>query len=135
MNLCTNAWHAVSKENALIAVSLKPVTLTPALAALHPALPPGDYVRLAIRDNGTGMSPEVYKRLFEPFFTTKPQGQGTGLGLAVVHGIIEGHQGSISVESHPGQGTLFEILLPGITGARPHPALADLAPLQQAPRP
>jgi PAS domain S-box-containing protein len=119
MNLCTNAWHAVSKENALIEVSLTPAPLTPALAHHHPALPPGDYVRLAIRDNGTGMSPEVRKRLFEPFFTTKPQGQGTGLGLAVVHGIVEGHQGSIAVESHPGQGTLFEILLPCHPGARP----------------
>ena len=72
----------------------------------------GGEIRLAVRDNGCGMSPEIQKRLFQPFFTTKPVGQGTGLGLSVVHGIVQAHGGRIEVESTPGEGSCFTVVLP-----------------------
>jgi CheY-like chemotaxis protein len=80
-------------------------------------------VLLTVRDNGRGMPPEILARIFEPFFTTKKQGKGTGLGLAVVHGIVQNHQGAIFVQSAPGQGTVFEVFLPAMTT----PAIAALA--------
>jgi CheY-like chemotaxis protein len=79
-------------------------------AARHPHLTPGSYVRLSVRDTGVGMSDDVRQRIFEPFFTTKPIGEGTGLGLAVLHGIVLSHHGSVHVESTEGRGSFFELL-------------------------
>ena len=87
-----------------------------ARTATHPALRPGPYVRLTVRDTGPGIPPEVLARMYEPFFTTKGVGEGTGLGLSVVHGIVESHSGAILVESLPGQGTTFIIYLPRLVG-------------------
>ncbi len=75
-------------------------------------LPAGDYVELTVIDDGPGMTPEVRERILEPFFTTKPQGKGTGLGLSVVHGIIHGHEGAMTVDSAPGKGAPFRMFLP-----------------------
>lgn len=114
MNLCTNAWHALPEQGGRIELSLAPCDVDAAFAASHLGLHPGPYVRLTVSDNGRGMPPEVIARVFEPFFTTKQPGHGTGLGLAVVHGIVQSHRGAIFVESAPGRGTTFEIYLPAL---------------------
>ncbi|HEY8993553.1 MAG TPA: ATP-binding protein, partial [Lacunisphaera sp.] len=112
MNLCTNAWHALPEQGGRLEVNLTQVQVTAEQASLRLGLSAGPYVLLSVRDNGRGMTPEILAHIFEPFFTTKKQGKGTGLGLAVVHGIVQHHQGAIFVQSMPGQGTLFEVFLP-----------------------
>lgn len=115
MNLCVNASHAMQKTGVL-SVRLARVVATPELSLRAPDLVDArSYVRLSVRDTGSGMSPETMSHIFEPFFTTKT-GEGSGLGLAVVHGIVKAHEGAISVESTVGQGTTFEIYLP-VAGA------------------
>jgi two-component system cell cycle sensor histidine kinase/response regulator CckA len=83
----------------------------------HPVLRPGSYAWLSIRDTGHGMPPDVIEHIFEPFFTTKEVGEGTGMGLAVVHGIVTHHGGTVTVHSTPGQGTTFDIYLPRVAEA------------------
>jgi PAS domain S-box-containing protein len=113
MNLCTNAWHSLAGRTGRVALSLDALALdAEAVRGLGVALPPGDYASLAVQDNGRGMSAETRARIFEPFFTTKPLGEGTGLGLAVAHGIVAAHGGAIRVETAEGQGSLFQIILP-----------------------
>ena len=114
MNLCTNAAHAMQKNGGVLEVNLTDVDVDPAFAEKHPGLPPGSYVRLIVSDTGHGMSEFVRDRIFDPFFTTKEKGEGTGLGLSVVHGIVTGFDGHILVHSSPGKGTSFEIFLPAI---------------------
>lgn len=109
MNLCTNAYHAMPESGGVIEVQVDMVDvdfITGGSAADQRA------VRLVVRDNGHGMDAATLERLFEPFFTTKPVGEGTGLGMSIVHGIIEHHGGTITVQSTPGLGTTFEIHLP-----------------------
>ena len=112
MNLGTNALQAMPDGDGDIEVILEEAHIDAAQARIHPELKPGAYLRLKLRDNGQGMSAETCKRVFEPFFTTKDVGQGTGLGLSVVHGIVKSHGGHISVQSTEGKGTTFTILLP-----------------------
>jgi PAS domain S-box-containing protein len=112
INLCTNAWHAMKKGGGLIRVSQRTVTLDHTARALHAALHAGPYVRLSVEDNGQGMDAATQARIFEPFFTTKGPGKGTGLGLAVVHGIMQAHDGAVVVQSQPGQGTTFHLYFP-----------------------
>jgi len=111
MNLCTNAWHALPDGAGRIVVGLDETALDDA-AAEPLGLPPGRWARLWVRDDGCGMDEATRQRVFEPFFTTKPVGSGTGLGLAVVHGIVRVHGGAIRVDSAPGRGSTFEVLLP-----------------------
>jgi CheY-like chemotaxis protein len=112
MNLGTNAYHAMRDTGGVLELRTDPVEVDPQFALAHPPLAPGAHARLSVRDTGHGMDGAVMQRLFEPFYTTKPVGEGTGLGLAVVHGIVASHQGAIVVESAPGQGTTFEVYLP-----------------------
>ena len=111
MNLATNAAHAMP-EGGVLEVRLGPFQVSDAFASSHPSLSPGLYARLSVKDTGHGMPPEVAERAFEPFFTTKPTGTGTGLGLSVIHGIVQSHGGAIEIQSRPNEGTRVDIYLP-----------------------
>jgi PAS domain S-box-containing protein len=116
MNLGTNAFHAIKDRAGRIEFRLERCVVDAAHAATQPRLRPGVYARLSISDNGCGMDKATIQRIFEPFFTTKPPGEGTGLGLSVVHGIMESHDGAISVYSQPGEGTVFHLYFPAHAG-------------------
>lgn len=120
VNLCTNAGHAMRGRQGVLTVSLESFEHTEAEAIV--ALPLGRYVRLSVQDTGHGMNEELVQRVFEPFFTTKAPGEGSGLGLAVVHGIVQEHRGLITVTSRVGEGTLFVIYLPATESAVVRPA-------------
>ncbi|SEA55530.1 PAS domain S-box-containing protein [Desulfuromusa kysingii] len=112
MNLCTNAYHAMPEQGGEILIRVKPIVVDNLMAHKYPGLLPGEYGQLTISDSGAGMSPEVLTRIFDPFYTTKKQGEGTGMGLSVVHGIVQNHDGFISVESIPEKGTTFNVFFP-----------------------
>ncbi|MGK5093189.1 ATP-binding protein [Deltaproteobacteria bacterium TL4] len=114
VNLCTNAGYAMKQTGGVLDVSLREVEVKPELAELY-ELNEGLYLKLSVRDTGHGMSAKVKERIFEPFYTTKPQGEGTGLGLSVVHGIVKSLQGTITVSSEEGKGSLFELFFPCMT--------------------
>jgi len=116
MNLGTNAAHAMRGRPGRLMVTLGGWQADEAQARLHPGLRPGTYVRLAVADTGHGMDEHTRARVFEPFFTTKGPGEGTGLGLSVVHGIMEDHDGAIVLDSRPGEGTAFELYFPQYAG-------------------
>ncbi|MGQ9922121.1 MAG: PAS domain S-box protein, partial [Desulfobacca sp.] len=116
VNLCINARDAIDGVGK-ITIETGRTTLTEDYCAKHPACHPGEFVLLAVSDNGKGMDQETLATIFEPFFTTKDVGEGTGLGLAMVYGIIRQNHGLINVYSEPGQGTTFKIYLPCSTGA------------------
>ena len=111
MNLAINARDAMPRGGRL-AIETADVDLSEAFAREHPGAGTGPHVRLSVSDDGVGMSAEVQARIFEPFFTTKDKGRGTGLGLAMVYGIVKQHDGYIDVQSVPGKGTTFEVYLP-----------------------
>jgi signal transduction histidine kinase len=112
MNLCTNAWHAMQDRPGRLDVRLDAVAADADFVEAHPVLAMGDYVRLAISDTGHGMDEATIARIFEPFFTTKGPQAGTGLGLSVVHGIIQSYGGAITVYSQPDEGTTFHLYFP-----------------------
>jgi signal transduction histidine kinase/ActR/RegA family two-component response regulator len=111
MNLCTNAVQAMS-SGGVLEVTLDVLDVTQEIVSFYQHLTPGPYVRLRVADTGPGMDQETAARIFEPFYTTKPEGQGTGLGLSVVHGIVRAHGGDIRVQTAPGEGAVFEVCLP-----------------------
>ncbi len=117
MNLCTNAQHAMRDEGGLLELEIRRRTLSEEQLQHYSDLKPGEFLELSITDSGEGISSDNLERIFEPFFTTKPEGEGTGMGLAVVYGIIREHGGTISVESDSATGTTFRILLPSLTVA------------------
>lgn len=112
MNLCTNAAHAIGEVPGVLSVTLAPVRLDRRAVARYDDLNAGDHIRLAVADTGRGIAPEVMERIFDPYFTTKEVGQGLGMGLAIVHGIVKKHAGAIRIESQLGQGTTVEVLFP-----------------------
>jgi PAS domain S-box-containing protein len=117
MNLCTNAAHAMEDAGGVLAVSLKDTAVDCCANGKAPGLTYGNYIELAVSDTGVGILPDLLVSIFEPYFTTKDPGEGTGMGLAVVHGIVESYGGKIFVDSVIGRGTTFTVYLP-ITGAR-----------------
>ncbi len=116
MNLCVNAAYAMREGGGVLKVELKAVDVEREMSATHPELQPGPHVCLLVSDTGCGMTAEVADRIFDPFFTTKPPGEGTGLGLSVVYGIVRSYGGVITVYSEPGRGSTFSVFLPRIIG-------------------
>lgn len=130
VNLCTNAWHALENRSGRIVVGLEGVHIEPRTTPAGPTVPPGHYAKLSVSDSGSGMDAATLDRIFEPFFTTKEPGKGTGLGLAVVHGIVQAHHGFIQVRSAPGEGTQFDVYLPAAP-ERPKPQATTQDPTVQ----
>jgi PAS domain S-box-containing protein len=114
MNLCTNAAHAMRDKGGTLTINLKDVEITSDQLPQYPDLSAGAYVKLSISDTGHGIPSHVIDRIFDPFFTTKEKGEGTGMGLSVVHGIIKNHGGAIYVASQVDAGTTFNIFLPSL---------------------
>ncbi|MHC1743819.1 MAG: PAS domain S-box protein [Syntrophobacteraceae bacterium] len=112
MNLCSNAADAMRDSGGILEVTLDQQDVDEGQARRFPGLHPGRHVRMCVRDTGHGMDPEVMEHIFEPFYTTKGLGKGTGMGLAVVHGIVRNHNGAITVSSELGKGSVFAVLLP-----------------------
>ena len=112
MNLATNALHAMDGRSGQLTVKLDSFLPDEEFIRAHPEFRPVPYARLTVADTGHGMDAKTLERIFEPFFTTKPVGKGTGLGLAVVHGLVQAHDGTITVESQPGLGTTFCLYFP-----------------------
>jgi PAS domain S-box-containing protein len=115
MNLCTNATHAMQEKGGSLDIELSELSVSPSKGNPH-GIDPGLYVKLAVRDTGTGIPADIMDKIFDPFFTTKKVGEGTGLGLSVVHGIVKQHDGYITVESETGRGSTFTVYFPRITG-------------------
>jgi len=116
LNLCTNAAQAMVKTGGILSIDTSSVTLVNKDHDYPEELLPGQYVKIQISDTGEGIDPKIKTRIFEPFFTTKEQGKGTGMGLAVAHGIINSHKGIITLESELHKGSIFTILLPELAG-------------------
>ena len=113
MNLCTNAIQAMKDKGGTLAIELKNVEVDQA-SAISDNITTGSYIMLSVSDTGPGIPQNIMKRIFDPYFTTKGNGEGTGLGLSVVYGVIKNNKGSVKVKSIPGTKTTFEILLPQI---------------------
>jgi PAS domain S-box-containing protein len=130
MNFGTNAAHAMRESGGVLEVRLDEIDLDEETAKNYNDINSGPYLRLTVNDTGHGMAPELMKRIFEPYFTTKKLGEGTGMGLAVIHGIVKSHGGDISVRSELGKGTTFQVFLPylGERKMAPQKQAADKIP-------
>jgi CheY-like chemotaxis protein len=122
VNLCTNAGHAMKESGGVLTVALSKVDIVPGNGHGVAELKQGRYARLRVVDTGHGMSAEILERIFDPYYTTKAQGEGTGMGLSVVQGIVSSLKGAISIDSAVGKGSTFDIYLPVLekTGLVPH---------------
>jgi len=130
LNLAVNARDAMT-EGGTLTLKAETVALNAASAIQAPAGQPGVYIKISVADTGSGIPPEVLDQIFEPFFTTKPRGEGTGLGLSTVYGMVRSHGGFVTVDSTPGAGTEFHVLLPAC--AEPSPAAPRTAALALPP--
>lgn len=119
INLCTNAYHAMKAKGGVLKVSAEDVVLHEGIEQEGWVIRPGPYVVIHVSDTGEGIPPHIRKRIFEPYFTTKEKGEGTGLGLATVHGILKSHGGGLLLESEMGKGTGFHVYLPVLEGVEP----------------
>ncbi len=129
INLCTNAAHAMEGTGGTLHVSAERIQINGSKADPFPSAAHGAYLQLTVIDTGKGMSPDIKRRIFDPYFTTRDVGKGSGMGLAVVHGIVKNHGGAIAIESEPGKGSTFKILFPAadpdckVEEAKPNPVI------------
>jgi PAS domain S-box-containing protein len=128
MNLFSNASYAMRERGGVLEVNLTEVEIDEDMALHYPDFTPGPYLRLTVTDTGQGMTREVMERAFDPFFTTKKPGEGSGMGLSVVHGIVRSHRGAITAYSEVGKGTTFNIFFPRL-GAESFPSEVSRVPL------
>jgi PAS domain S-box-containing protein len=127
LNLGSNAAHAMRQQGGTLRISIEPAEVSPDLALTLGGPAASSYLRLSVSDNGHGMDESTRRRIFDPFFTTKNTREGTGLGLAVVHGIVRTHRGAIDVESSPGRGSTFHIYLPTVATENAAEVMPDIS--------
>jgi nitrogen-specific signal transduction histidine kinase/ActR/RegA family two-component response regulator len=125
MNLCTNAAYAMREKGGTLEVSLKDIEQGADFPPRHPGSKPGKYLLLQVSDTGHGISPSIMDRIFEPFFTTKERGEGTGMGLAAVHGIVKNLGGFVTVYSEVGKGSSFKVYMPTMSLGKKHESLEE----------
>ncbi len=125
LNLCNNAIQSMHSRPGTLSIRLEDLDADEEFARLHPDLKPGRHVKLEVSDSGCGIPSEIMDRIFEPFFTTKPHGEGTGLGLSVVHGIVKKLGGCVTVYSEVGRGTSFHVMIPAVEELRVEAGQAD----------
>ena len=128
LNLCTNAGHAMRPGGGILSLGLEDFQINAADVQTNPDFKVGTYIKLSVSDTGSGMEASIIDRIFDPFFTTKPKGEGTGMGLALVHGIVKSYSGVITVQSKPDAGTTVSIFIPIITSSK-QKLKQDTAPL------
>ncbi len=134
MNLATNAAHAMA-DGGTLAIGLTPAYMTDSAVRANPSLHEGPYLVMTVQDTGAGMDERTRQRAFEPFFTTKGPGEGSGLGLSMVHGILRDHEGAVSVESEPGEGTMVRCYFPALEHSEDEaPPLSNALPTGQGER-
>ncbi|MCG6879241.1 MAG: response regulator, partial [Deltaproteobacteria bacterium] len=119
INLCTNAAHAMKEKGGVLEVGFSEVTLDEKTASRYEDLSAGDFVKLTVKDSGEGIAPDILEKVFEPYFTTKEFGEGSGMGLSVVYGLVKKCKGAIKIDSIVGKGTTFEVLFPKIEEEAP----------------
>lgn len=120
INLCTNAFHAMEETGGILKISLRKKALSEDDLSGELHIPPGDFLEMSVEDTGAGISPDLKEKIFEPYFTTKEVGKGTGMGLAIIHGIVKGYGGFITFHSQPGEGSSFHVFLPVTSEADSH---------------
>lgn len=130
VNLGTNAVHAIGKGAGQVIFDVQLCSICHGVQSPSPELAPGNYVRIDVSDNGSGIPPEILSRIFDPFFTTKRTGEGTGLGLSVVHGIMRANDGAITVRSTPERGSTFSVYFPAKTSAKPSASVVSVSSAQ-----
>lgn len=127
MNLCTNASHAMKENGGLLQICLVEEDLGEEFTNYYDNFAPGHYLKLTVSDTGYGITPEILQSIFNPYFTTKEKGEGTGLGLSMVHGIVKSCGGEILVDSKPGKGSVFSVYFPVASGTEEKEMKSDLA--------
>ena len=126
LNICANSAQAMEAKGGLIKIKMENITVNHSQENEDDVLANGEYIKIVIMDDGPGIAPAIHDKIFDPYFTTKEVGKGSGMGLAVVQGIVKKHKGSINVKSKIGKGAIFTILLPGIDEARPKKNREDI---------
>jgi PAS domain S-box-containing protein len=131
MNLATNAYHAMREKGGVLNINVAKEKISMDDSASYPDLTPGTYIKLTVSDTGHGIDKAIIEKIFDPYFTTKPPGQGTGMGLSTIHGIVKSHGGDIKVYSEPGKGTEFYVYFPLIETKPVEPKTVSTGPVQK----